>query len=111
MVVEHTPVDTVSYVQNDVHSGLTVLEQKTKYAQDKVPWKSVAHLSNARTAETKAAASDSELNSSFESIPTQLLSMHSDICERMSPLEEFNTLHRNTEGVRRSIKVKDSSIV
>ena len=30
---------------------------------------------------------------------------------RVSPLEEFNTLHRHTEGVRRSIKLKESSIV
>ena len=72
---------------------------------------SVEHLSNARIVETKAAGSDSELNSTFESVPTQVQSMNSDRCERMSPLEEFNTLHRNTEGVRRSIKVKESSIV
>ena len=30
---------------------------------------------------------------------------------RVSPLEEFNTLHRHTEGVRKSIKLKESSIV
>ena len=30
---------------------------------------------------------------------------------RVSPLEEFNTLHRHREGVRQSIKLKESSIV
>lgn len=30
---------------------------------------------------------------------------------RVSPLEEFNTLHRHREGVRKSIKLKESSIV
>ena len=31
--------------------------------------------------------------------------------ERISPLEEFNALFRNVEGVRKSIKLKDSGIV
>ena len=103
-----TTVDTVSYCHNAVDSSLTIPEQKTNYAQDKV---SIENLTIDKLVDTKAAASDSELHSSFESIPTQVLSMHSDKGERMSPLEEFNTLHRHCEGVRRSIKVKDSSIV
>ena len=65
----------------------------------------------AELGKTKAAASDSELNSSIESVHTQVLSLNSDKCERMSPLEEFNTLHRHCAGVRRSIKVNESSIV
>ena len=31
--------------------------------------------------------------------------------ERISPLEEFNALFRNVDGVRKSIKLKDSGIV
>ena len=61
--------------------------------------------------ETKAAGSDSELNSCIESVPTQVLSMNSDMGERISPLEEFNTLHRQCDGFRKDIKVKESSIV
>ena len=34
-----------------------------------------------------------------------------DAVTRVSPLEEFNTLHRHREGVRKSIKLKESSIV
>ena len=34
-----------------------------------------------------------------------------DAVVRVSPLEEFNTLHRHREGVRKSIKLKESSIV
>ena len=115
MVAKHTPVDTTPYTHNYVDSGLTVLEHEAKYAKyakDKDLCKSVEHLSDDKIVETNAAASDTyQLNSSIESIPTQVLSMHSDICERMSPLEEFNNLHRHCEGVRRDIKVKESSIV
>ena len=32
-------------------------------------------------------------------------------CERLSPLEEFNTLHRHVSGVRASIKMQESDIV
>ena len=111
MVAKHTPVDEVPYTHNDVHSCLTVLEQKTTYLQDKFLGKGIDNLTIDKIVETKAAASDSELNSSFESLPTQVLSINSDICEIMSPLEEFNTLHRHCEGGRRDIKVKESSIV
>ena len=31
--------------------------------------------------------------------------------ERISPLEEFNALFRNVDGVRKSIKLKESGIV
>ena len=31
--------------------------------------------------------------------------------ERISPLEEFNALFRNVDGVRKSLKLKDSGIV
>ena len=31
--------------------------------------------------------------------------------ERFSPLEEFNTLHKHVQGVRASIKLKESNIV
>ena len=62
--------------------------------------------------------SDDDESSSGSSVPTQLLSMvdsetseKSVEGERVSPLEEFNTLHRHTEGVRKSIKLKESSIV
>ena len=106
-----TTVDTDSYCHNAVDSSLTIPEQKTNYAQDKVIGKSIENLTIVKLVDTKAAASDSELNSSFESIPTQVLSMNSDSGERMSPLEEFNTLHNHCQGVRRSIKVKESSIV
>ena len=111
MVARHTPVDIVTYRHNALDSSLTIPKQKKNYAQDKVLGNSIENLNIDKIVDTKAAASDSELNSSFESVPTQVLSMNSDRCERMSPLEEFNTLHRHTEGVRRSIKVKDSSIV
>ena len=72
----------------------------------------VKNIGDHKIRNTKTAASDSELNSSFESVPTQSLSLaDSEHCERMSPLEEFNTLHRHCEGVRQSIKMKESSIV
>ena len=31
--------------------------------------------------------------------------------ERLSPLEEFNNLHKHVNGVRASIKLKDSNII
>ena len=31
--------------------------------------------------------------------------------QEVSPLEEFNTLHRNVDGVRASIKLKESDVV
>ena len=98
---------------NNTHAGLTVVEQNALEDIKDVKWiqKSVKNIANNNITEEKAPASEQELNSSFESIPTQVLSMHSDKFERMSPLEEFNTLHRNTEGVRKSIKMKESSIV
>ena len=106
-----TTVDTVSCSHNPVDSSLRIPEQKSNYAKDKVLGKSIENLTIDKIVDTKAAASDSELNISFESVPTQVLSMHSDKVERMSPLEEFNTLHRHCEGIRRDIKVQDSSIV
>ena len=33
------------------------------------------------------------------------------LVERVSPLEEFNTLHRNQSSVRASIKLKESDLV
>jgi len=33
------------------------------------------------------------------------------LSERVSPLEEFNTLHRHHPGVRASIKLKESGLV
>ena len=54
---------------------------------------------------------DDDLNSSIESVPTAVISVTSDLCERMSPLEEFNTLHRHTDTVRKSLRIKESSIV
>ena len=109
MVAKHTPVGRVpySYSHTNVPSSL---EQKTNFTQEKVLCKSVENITFDKRVESKAA-SDSELNSSIESIPTEVLYIHSDICERISPLDEFNTLHRHSEGVRRSIKVKESSIV
>ena len=54
---------------------------------------------------------DDDLNNSIESVPTAVISVPSDLCERMSPLEEFNTLHRHTDTVRKSLRIKESSIV
>ena len=34
-----------------------------------------------------------------------------NVKERISPLEEFNALFRNVDGVRKSIKLKESGIV
>ena len=80
--------------------------------QDNRMTKSLDNLSDDKIIDTKPAESDSEFNSSFESVPTQLFSVvDSKHCERMSPLEEFNSLHRHCEGVRKSIKLKESSIV
>ena len=59
----------------------------------------------------KAVVGDDDLNSSIESVPTQVISVISEPCERMSPLEEFNTLHRHTDTVRKSLRIKESSIV
>jgi hypothetical protein len=106
-----TTVDTDSYRLGDVHTAIPILEQKKKEKEDKALCKSAEHLCDDKVVDKKAAASDSELNSSFESIPTEVLYMHSDKCERISPLQEFNNLHNHSEGVRRDIKVKDSSIV
>ena len=36
---------------------------------------------------------------------------NNNTCERLSPLEEFNTLHRHVSWVRASIKLKQSDIV
>ena len=91
-------VATISDGISDAYRGLTVLEQ------DK-------HVKHIYKSEHLTDDKIVDLNSSFESLPTQILSMKSDGCERMSPLEEFNTLHRNKEGVRKSIKIKESSIV
>ena len=106
-----TTVATIPYCHDAVDSRLTIPEQKTNYAQDKVLGKSIENLTIDKIVNTKAAASDSELNSSFESVPTQVLSINRDICERMSPLEEFNNLHNHSDWVRSDIKVKESSIV
>ena len=111
-----TTVANISAGYGQVNTGLTVLTQKAggdaSNKQDKDLAKSVENLSDVKIIETKTSVSDSEHNSSFESVPTQLFSViDSDHCERMSPLEEFNTLHRHCEGVRKSIKLKESSIV
>jgi len=93
-------------------TGLTVKINHDAIARNKLN-KSDDNLS--KDSGSKAAAStnsDSEDNTSFASVPTQLASVvDSDHCERVSPLEEFNTLHRHCEGVRKSIKLKESSIV
>ena len=99
-------METVAYRLGDAHTNITVLEQKKKEKEDKALCKSIEHLCDDKIVETQAAASESELNSSFESIPVL-----SDKYERMSPLEEFNSLHNHSEGMRRSIKVKESNIV
>ena len=39
------------------------------------------------------------------------IGINTNNCERLSPLEEFNTLHRHASGVRASIKLKESDIV
>ena len=110
-------------------TGLTVtIKQESKLN------KSMDNLSS------EAFENPSDDNTSLASVPTQLMSMvDSDLqterlsslspssplspvsisspssggVERVSPLEEFNTLHRHcqSEGVRRSIKLKESSIV
>jgi hypothetical protein len=119
MTTKHTNlITTVAKIHdglNNAYAGLTVVEQNAledmKNKEVKRIQKSVENIADDNIAEEKAPASEPELNNSFESIPTQVLSMHSDQFEMMSPLEEFNTLHRNTEGVRKSIKMKESSIV
>ena len=86
----------VSKTASDGYSGLTVLHNLAK-SEDNI------------TNDKKVVEDD--LNSSVESVPTQIVSVSSDHGERMSPLEEFNTLYRHSQSVRKSIKLKESSIV
>lgn len=94
------------------HSDNTILYQNINEVKDtKDIGKSFENIGDDKVVESKTSSSDSELNRSFESLPTQVVSIQSDHKERMSPLDEFNSLHRFTEGVRRSIRMKESSIV
>jgi len=92
---ERKPV-WVSKTASDGYSGLTVLHNVAK-SEDNIR-------------NDKKVVED-DLNSSVESVPTQIVSVSSDHGERMSPLEEFNTLYRHSQSVRKSIKLKESSIV
>ena len=93
-------------------TGLTVKINHDALARAKLN-KSEDNLSKESASKVATSTiSDSEDNTSFASVPTQLVSVvDSEHCERVSPLEEFNTLHRHCEGVRKSIKLKESSIV
>ena len=86
----------VSKTASDGYSGLTVLHNLAK-SEDNI--------------RNEKKFVEDDLNSSVESVPTQIVSVSSDHGERMSPLEEFNTLYRHSQSVRKSIKLKESSIV
>ena len=105
-------ISTPSPVTINNPTGLTVTINQDALARTKLN-KSEDNLSKETTCKVAASViSDSEDNTSFASVPTQLASVvDSEHCERVSPLEEFNTLHRHCEGVRKSIKLKESSIV
>ena len=105
-------MSTPSPVTIDNPTGLTVKINHDALARNKLN-KSDDNLSKDSGSKVAVSTnSDSEDNTSFASVPTQLVSVvDSDHCERVSPLEEFNTLHRHCEGVRKSIKLKESSIV
>ena len=105
-------MSTPSPVTIDNPTGLTVKINHEALARNKLN-KSDDNLSKDSGSKVAVSTnSDSEDNTSFASVPTQLVSVvDSDHCERVSPLEEFNTLHRHCEGVRKSIKLKESSIV
>lgn len=83
---------------SDSYSGLTVLHNIVKSDND------------IKEGNVKNVVED-DLDTSVESVPTQIISVSSDHGERMSPLEEFNTLYRHSQSVRKSIKLKESSIV
>ena len=86
MTTKHTNLKTtVANIYDglsDVYAGLTVVEQNAledmKDKEVKRIQKSVGNIDNANIVEEKAPSSEPELNSSFESIPTQVLSLHSD---------------------------------
>ena len=105
-------ISTPSPVTINNPTGLTVKINHDALARTKLN-KSEDNLSKESASKVAASTiSDSEDNTSFASVPTQLVSVvDSEHCERVSPLEEFNTLHRHCEGVRKSIKLKESSIV
>jgi len=105
-------ISTPSPVTINNPTGLTVKINHDALARSKLN-KSEDNLSKESSSKVAASViSDSEDNTSFASVPTQLVSVvDSEHCERVSPLEEFNTLHRHCEGVRKSIKLKESSIV
>ena len=111
--VKHTHQATsISPRHDDYHSDNTMVDQNINVVKDtKDIGKSIENISDDKVVESKTCSSDIEFNRSFESLPTQVVSTQSDYKERMSPLDEFNSLHRCTEGVRRSIRMKESSIV
>ena len=95
-----TTIETIG-THTQGYKGLSVVEHNTL---EEV-------VSDEKIEPVKTVVSEDDLNSSMESVPTQVVSVGSDTGERMSPLEEFNTLHRHTDTVRKSIKLKESSIV
>merc|ERR1719233_1776931 len=93
---DHTTTVAKISGHSEVYKGLSVVEQE---------------ISEEAVKNVETIVGDDDLNSSIESVPTAVISVTSDLCERMSPLEEINTLHRHTDTVRKSLRIKESSIV
>jgi hypothetical protein len=141
MVAKHTSlsttVDRISDVYSETNTGLTVVtnseagseeeykeviqtENKTcnVYKNYKVDRKLKEELEIDNVLETidkmvKDQASKETENTNYNIIDLreQNDKINNNNCERLSPLEEFNTLHRHVSGVRASIKLKESDIV
>jgi len=107
--IEHSNrIDTVAHRLNVKHS---VTNEQIKMLKDSKMKKSEENLSDKEVTRTKTEDIESESEGSDASVPTLLQSLPSDRGERMSPLEEFNSLHSHTEVVRKTIQMKDSSVV
>ena len=57
--------------------------------------------------------SDSDtISEELDHVTSETVTLKSgSVSERVSPLEEFNTLHRNVDNIRASIKVRESKVV
>ena len=135
-----TSVDKISEVYSDTNTGLTVVSQegivdKDDYHKDTRQQSEPAHVYE----NYEVGKQDKEINeinnvltsidrlvhdglnninnNSSDKIPSfveakdEIRIKKTKTIERLSPLEQFNTLHRHVNGARASIKLKESDIV
>jgi len=121
-------VDRISEAYSDTNTGQTVITHdiegadecredilEIKSEQRDVVEKQVKEeqeIKNVlRTIDKMVYEAANNESSKKKSTNSDIESIGNSINERLSPLEEFNTLHKHVDGVRASIKLKESHIV